>query len=233
MEEIQPLRARIYAILRNCNLEETKRVLEFCEKLKPPVVKKPAPMPVVAKPAPVAPKPAPITPIPIIPTPTHVAGAPKDLSNVVVDYLCGKWMHTVGQVAQWTYDTYFKGQRPESYEKVLAATKICYAGMLPVRLIAANGSDLVGSMSMVKHEQNGRSLTPLLTFMCVPNEYKNMGIESKLIKQGVQVLRGLGYKEAYIKIENHNLLPIGMQWVPVDGCSDIYKYTAQNTAPIY
>lgn len=219
MEDIIRLRTRIYAFLRGCNLEETQKVLDFCSNLKPRTTSSDSTKSYLNKAAlesqqarnqAQTPAPAPVQ-------------EPKQELPVNIDYLCGKWMHCVGQVAQWTYDTYFKDKRPESYEKVLAATKICYAAMLPIRLVAVNGPDCVGSMSIVKHEQSDRVLTPLLTFICVPDQYKGMGIEPKLIKQGIKVLKGLGYKEAFIKTDSSSILPTDMNWEHVVGCQDVYR----------
>jgi GNAT superfamily N-acetyltransferase len=178
MEDVRPLKARIYAMLRDCNYEEHRQVLELLKKLKPQEATRTRTS---------AEKPAATT-------------SPKPTLNIEIDYLCGKWMHYVGQVAQWTYDTHFKGKRPENYEKVLASTKVCYAAMLPIRLVAVSGADLLGSISIIKHEHEGRTV-PLVTFMCVSPKHKAMGIEQKMIGQAIRVLKGLGYKDAYIKAD--------------------------------
>ena len=206
MEDSRPLKSRITEMMQEFSYDEVRQVLEFCKNLKP----KEETAPKVRAPKEEKEAPAP---------------QPVQEMHVDIDYLCGKWMHCVGLVAQWTYDTYFKGKRPESYEKVLASTKVCYAAMLPIRLVAVNGPECVGSISIVKFEQEERSLTPLMTFLCVPSKYKNMGIEQKLIGHGVKVLKGLGYKEVFIKIDKQSLLPEGYTWEAVKGCQGIYTHS--------
>lgn len=214
MEDIVPIRAQISKILRSCNLEETKKILDFCEQFKQPSTKTTRAKSAAAK--------------------IESAQEKKPELPINIDYLCGKWMHCVGQVAQWTYDMYFKGKRPESYEKVLATTKVCYAAMLPIRLVAVDGPNCVGSISIIKHEQAEHSFTPLLTFICVPDQYKNMGIEQKLILQSIKVLKGLGYREAFIKIQKTNVLPEDMTWELVQGSQGIYNYKIPTAiAPTY
>ena len=205
MEDTRPLRSRIYSILNKCNADEVRQVLEFCKKLKPEVM------------------PGSSTRVGFAKSEGSGQGA-EQIIDVEIDYLCGKWMHYVGQVAQWTFDMYFKGKRPEGYDKVLASTKVCYAAMLPIRLVAVNNSEVVGSISIVKHEQDDKNLTPLLTFLCV-DKNKKSNAEEKLIRQSVRVLRGLGYKEAYMKVENKTKFPEDMAWEPVSGLQDVYKHT--------
>jgi len=205
MEDSRPLRSRIYAILRDCDYEETRQVLEFIKELKPQSAPGSSSSSSTTK-------------------KVQPAAPTKPAINVEIDYLCGKWMHCVGLVAQWTYDMYFKGKRPESYEKVLASTKICYAAMLPIRLVAVDGPECVGSVSIVKNEQGDRSLTPFITFLCVPSKYKGMDIEQKLIRQSVRVLKGLGYKEAFIKADKKSFSPDDILWEPVQGLTGVLRH---------
>lgn len=204
MEDLVPIRAQISRILRSCNLEETKKILDFCNQFKQPSTKSTRGKSAATK--------------------IESEQEKKPELPITIDYLCGKWMHCVGQVAQWTFDMYFKGKRPESYEKVLATTKVCYAAMLPIRLVAVDGPNCVGSISIIKHEQAELSFTPLLTFICVPDQFKNMGIEQKLIRQSIKVLKGLGYREAFIKVQKANLLPEDMTWELIQDDQGIYKY---------
>jgi len=203
MEDVRPLKSRIYAMLRDCNYEEHRQVLELLKKLKPETSSTTKTRVGFEKPA-------------------AAAAEPKQEIHVDIDYLCGKWMHCVGQVAQWTYDMHFKGKRPESYEKVLASTKICYAAMLPIRLVAVSGADCIGSISIIKHEHEGRTV-PLITFMCVPTKFKGAGIEQKLISQCVRVLKGLGYRETYIKADKQ-FFPDDIAFEQVKGLQGVFYH---------
>jgi len=200
MEDVRPVRSRISAILQDCNFEEHRQVLEFLKKLKPQSS-----------------------------TVTRTGTTRKTTSaketkqiNVEIDYLCGRWMHFCGKVAQWTYDMHFKGKRPESYEKVLTSTKICYAATLPIRLVAVSGQDCIGSISIVKHDYEGK-IVPLITFLCVPSEYKNAGVEKKLISQSVRILKGLGHKDAYIKADKQ-FFPEDMLFEPIKGQQGVFHH---------
>lgn len=205
-DDVRPIKTKIYAMLRDCNLEEHQKVLNFLVELKP---QDKTDEKLKAKAA---------------STPQE----PKQRIDVEIDYLCGKWMHCVSQVAQWTYDMHFKGKRPESYEKVLASTKVCYAAMLPIRLVAVIGPDCIGSISIIKHEHEGRTV-PLITFMCVPTKFKNAGVEQQLISQSVKVLKGLGYKEAYIKTDKQ-FFPQDTVFEPVKGLAGVYFHQIPNRA---
>lgn len=207
-DDILSVKARVRAILNRCNHEEVLQIYEFCKQFKSGTQNTQSAATQQAAPA----------------QQQYAPQPPRPEVDVQFDYLCGKWMHFVGAVAQWIYDDYFNGKSSESYEDILQATKVCYAAMMPVRLIAAEGPEVIASISIVKHELDDINLTPLLTFLVTHPNYKNCGVEQKLIRHSAKILKGLGHKKMYITADKRNYFPDDMLWEPVENVQGIYKY---------
>ena len=178
MEDTRPLRTQISAILNDCDYEQTRQVYEFCKQISG---RARAGAPTVQ--GAVAEKPV------------------QQDANVEIDYLCGRWMHKAGVVSQWLYDAFFAGKRSETYDEVSNMVKICYAASCPIRLVAAEDKEVVGTISIVKRDCDDKDYGPWLAYLYVIENYRSRGVAAKLITKCSQILKGLGYKEAYVKAD--------------------------------
>jgi len=234
-DDLLSLKARVRAILNKCNIDQVSRIYEFCKQVR---TGNAASVQAASADAATAQQQAPATTatatgtdavvtgakIPDAATPLQPSQPQRMIGNLQVDYLCGRWMHFVGTVAQWIFDAYFRGRGSESYEEILQMTKVCYAAMMPIRLIAADGPECIGSLSLVKYEQNDRNLTPMLNYLVVHPSYTNCGVEQILIKHSAKVLRGLGHRVMYITLDKRAFCPADMDWQPVENMPGIYKH---------
>ena len=178
MEDTRPLRAQISALLNECNYDQTRQVYEFCKQVSGRAA--------AAR--------------PVAQSDTVRVQKSEPEANVEIDYLCGRWMHKSGVVAQWLYDSFFQG-KTEEYDDVLAMVKICYAASFPIRLIAADEKEVVGTVSIIKRDLPDKDYGPWLSYFYVMESYRNRGVASKLAARCSQILKGLGYKEAFISAD--------------------------------
>jgi len=70
---------------------------------------------------------------------------------------------------------------------------------IPGTFVALEGDRLVGTASIVKHDMSTRSeLSPWLSAVYVPPEYRNRGIGSMLVRRAMQETEILGVKRLYL-----------------------------------
>jgi len=70
---------------------------------------------------------------------------------------------------------------------------------IPETFVALEGDRLVGTASIVKHDMSTRSeLSPWLSAVYVPPEFRNRGIGSKLVRKAMQEAEILGVKRLYL-----------------------------------
>ena len=139
--------------------------------------------------------------------------------DIKIDYLCGKWMHNAGKVAQWVYDAHYKSKKTHTFDQVLASVKICYAGYLPIRLVATIGEECIGTISIVKEDIAGKSYTPWITLLYVDGEDNVLEVSKMLITRSKEVLKTLGHKEIYVKDAKGKLYKT-LGWQYVEKCKD-------------
>jgi hypothetical protein len=193
-QDKRPLKSQINAIIDECDYDQVREIYEFCKQFKAKQTTG-----TITRAQPVAKREGNV----------QVLGT----SGVDIDYLCGRWMHKCGQVADWLYESYYKDKRP--HDRVLTDVKICYAAALPLRLVAVRGADCIGTLSIVKHYHEGEEV-PLISLAYVENPKVNEGVNIKLLERAIRELRGLGYKEAFIKSEKA-LNITGRGYQPVEG----------------
>ena len=200
VQDTRPVRAQIRAILDRCNPDELRDIYEYLKKVKPL-------------------RSASGTETRIMST---MVDDEREI-HVDIDYLCGKWMHRVGVVAEWIFDKYFKDSGTRPFERVLQETKICYAGILPVRLVAILDSEPIGTISVIKYHEGEMNFTPFITYLYVLPEYKGKGVEQKLVAYVLKTLKSLGHREAYLKNDIKPNLSTEISAESVQGIPDIHR----------
>ena len=212
MVDTRAYRGQITMILNQCDSEEVREVYEFCKKIK----ERHQSQHIYSRNKPAAAAPA-VRP-----------------ENITIDYLCQK-IHHCNTVANWLHETYFKG-KPESFEQVLLTVKICYAATFPVRLVALNeAGECVGTVSIIAEDLQDKTFVPLITFLHVVDNYLAHGVAQKLVDRCKQILRGLGYREAFIKARKgdsalgcvNDLIKNETGWELVETLNDKYNQPTQ------
>ncbi len=132
----------------------------------------------------------------------HLKDRP-DLLPILAEWCRLEWAHLY---ADWDFDTScreFDASRTD--------------GQLPITLIALEGEELLGTVSILRDDLPGREdLTPWLASLLVLPEHRGKHVATFLIRQAEEFLRLLGYSEAYLFTESASGLFQKLGWDPYE-----------------
>jgi GNAT superfamily N-acetyltransferase len=106
-------------------------------------------------------------------------------------------------VAAWIYNEFIKGIRAGvTYESVELAIASCHKTTLPVRLIALQDGQCVGTVSLVSDDLKGSGYTPWLAALYVDKPFRSQKIAEGLIERVKDIMAELGYDKLYLRTEH-------------------------------
>jgi len=136
-------------------------------------------------------------------------------------------------VAQWLYDEFGKGIRPSlTHEKMLQAVRDTHKTKFPIRLIALENNQCVGTIAIVHNDLSCREYTPWLAALYVDPSFRKNKIGEQLVERVKDIVRDLGYNEIYLRTEFAGDYYRKRGWQHVETCvddeyqltTDVYKF---------
>ena len=120
-------------------------------------------------------------------------------NNVRIEHLAG---HTdaIRTVAAWIQEEWRHSFLEATYQELLSELEArTTPRRIPETFVALEGDKLVGTASIVKHDMSTRSdLSPWLSSVYVPPEFRNRGIGSKLVRVVMEEAETLGTNQLYL-----------------------------------
>lgn len=93
-------------------------------------------------------------------------------------------------------------------------------GKLPITLIALEGGELLGTVSLLRNDLPGREdLNPWLASLLVLPEHRGKKVATFLIQQAEELLRRLNYPEAFLFTEAASGLFQKLGWEPYEAAN--------------
>lgn len=114
------------------------------------------------------------------------------------------WIPTI---AGWFYEEWAKFH-PELGVKGMAErlNERCYTDRLPLALVAVQGKQVIGTVSLKKHDMDTRmQYSPWIASLYVRKDYRNKRVGIRLIDAGLEKARDLGMKHIYLytRVQKH------------------------------
>lgn len=109
----------------------------------------------------------------------------------------------MGEAAEMIYDEFVsKKENPKSLEEVKKLFVDSAGDSLPIRLVAIEGEESIGTVSLVKNDLIVRpEYTPWLASLVVKSDYRNQAVGKQLLAETKKLAKSLGYKELYLRTE--------------------------------
>ena len=138
--------------------------------------------------------------------------------EIRIDYLDNNPQFT-DTVAHWIYDEFRPNLIDKTFEDVVNMMSTHFLDKIPIRLVAIAYDKCVGTISLVENELPSRNYTPYLSALFVDPEYRKLGVGQKLVDELMDVVRGLGYKELYLRTEHASGYYRKLGWTFVENCA--------------
>jgi N-acetylglutamate synthase-like GNAT family acetyltransferase len=108
--------------------------------------------------------------------------------------------HTILTLASWIRDEWGHSFLEAAFEELIADLKCrTTPHTIPETFVALEGDRLVGTASLVEHDMSTRlGLSPWLSAVYVPAEFRNRGIGSTLVRRAMQEAAILGVEQIYL-----------------------------------
>jgi GNAT superfamily N-acetyltransferase len=119
--------------------------------------------------------------------------------KVRVEHLAG-YSHVVLTLASWIREEWGHSFLEATFEELIAdLARRTTPGTIPATFVALQGDTPVGTASLVEHDMSTRlELSPWLSAVFVPPEFRNRGIGSKLVRRAMQEAETLGVDQLYL-----------------------------------
>ena len=120
-------------------------------------------------------------------------------NNVRIEHLA-RHTDAIRTVATWIQTEWQRSFLDATYQELLSELEgRTTPHRVPETFVALDGDRLVGTASIVKHDMSTRSeLSPGLSAVYVPPEFRNRGIGSKLVRVAMEEAEILGVKRLYL-----------------------------------
>jgi len=118
-----------------------------------------------------------------------------------IDFLSNRPQHLL-TVSRWIHDEWTHVTDPDLQSQVRATQSWLNDDGLPLCLVALEGEQCVGTVSIFTDDLHSRQdLTPWLAALYVDAAHRNRGIGGALIERLLEVARGLGVRRLYLHTE--------------------------------
>lgn len=106
-------------------------------------------------------------------------------------------------VAEMIYKEFaVKKEKPKTLNEVVELFVDETDGTLPIRFVALDGEEAVGTVSLVENDLTVRpELTPWLASLVVKSDYRSRGVGKLLLEETKKLAKSLGYQELYLRTE--------------------------------
>lgn len=142
--------------------------------------------------------------------------------NLEIKYLSENPQFTE-TVSDWIYNEFMKDVRHDlTIEDLTAQIKVCHKETLPVRLVALQNGQCVGTVSLVENDLKCRDYTPWLAALIVRGDLRGSGIGQQLVSFVQGLARQMGYRELYLRTEHASAYYKKLGWQYVETCEDLY-----------
>jgi predicted N-acetyltransferase YhbS len=112
-------------------------------------------------------------------------------------------MNCLDQVVDWIFNEFINGIRiGATRENIVESYLSTKKGPLPLTLLAMEGSECVGTVSLVENDLKSKPYTPWLASLYVQEQFRNRGIGNVLVSQIISAARSLGFNEIYLRTEH-------------------------------
>jgi GNAT superfamily N-acetyltransferase len=119
--------------------------------------------------------------------------------KVRIEHLAGH-NHVILTLASWIREEWGHSFLEATFEELRAdLERRTTLHTIPETFVALEGDRLVGTASLVTHDMSIRlGLSPWLSAVYVPPEFRNRGIGSKLVRRAMQEAEILGVEQLYL-----------------------------------
>lgn len=128
----------------------------------------------------------------------------------------------VREVSQMVFDEFVVGTNSTmNFEDVLSYFSNTKEDTFPITLIALENGICLGTVSIFENDLKVREMyKPWLASLYTKPVYRGKGIGEKLINKTIDVVRGLGFNELYLRTEDAADYYKDRGWVYVESLSD-------------
>jgi len=102
-------------------------------------------------------------------------------------------------VARWQWDEWCRDNGYTLEEIIYRTRNSMKTNDIPQTWVVLQGDELIGTFSLWNCDLfNRQDLRPWIACVIVKPEHRNKGLGSAMTKKGVEIVRGLGYKNMYL-----------------------------------
>ena len=124
-------------------------------------------------------------------------------------------------IAHWLYSEFIHNIRPGiTFQDVLNRFTNPVPGTFPARFSAMDGSQCVGTASLVQNDLSFRDYSPWLASLFVDPKRRNEGIGRLLIEKVKETTWEMGYDTLYLRTEFAGAYYRKLGWIFVEQCAD-------------
>lgn len=114
-----------------------------------------------------------------------------------------KHPNKMGEAAEMIHDEFVsKQENPKNLEEVKNLFVDRSGNSLPIRLVALDAEEIIGTVSLVENDLSGRrDYTPWLASLVIKRDYRSEGIGKKSLAETKKLAKSLGYQKLYLRTE--------------------------------
>jgi predicted N-acetyltransferase YhbS len=126
-------------------------------------------------------------------------------------------------IATWLYKEFVENIKPDkSLENVVQKLYSHKKQEFPITIIAKQGDQCVGTVSLFENDFKGMEVKPWLASLVVDKQHRGTGIGKELINEITNVALNMGYKKLYLRTEHATEYYKKLGWLFVAKGTDEY-----------
>ncbi|WP_371380936.1 GNAT family N-acetyltransferase [Sporomusa aerivorans] len=124
-------------------------------------------------------------------------------------------------VANWLYTEFVENIRHGiSLHDVIQKLESGKKDVLPITIIATEGTNCIGTVSLFENDLKSLSLKPWLAALVVDKQYRGAGIGKRLITEISNISRTIGFETLYLRTEHASDYYKKLGWALIDKRTD-------------
>ena len=146
---------------------------------------------------------------------------------MTIEYLCDH-IHLAETVAGWAYNAFIKDLRPGiTPENMVSGMKKCSKTDFPVRFVALEDSECLGTVSFTNDDLPGSPYFPWLGTLFVNPEHRKKQVGERLVEHVKQFAKAQGHEYLYLRTEQASEYYKRLGWELVETTKDNFNLDTQ------